>query len=98
MGVYSQPLRNPLDIINRNIAFTAFNPAEIRPVHLDVVGKILLAHAKRLPVAPDIRSYDRAQASGVSAFHPSWFTRKMVIRRRVLSINSLADSHWGLAA
>jgi len=58
MGVDAEPFRNSLNIINRYIALAAFNPAEICPVHLNIVGKILLAHAKRLPVTADIGRYD----------------------------------------
>lgn len=56
----TQPLRNALDIINRDIAFAALNSAEIGSVHFYVIGKILLTDTQRLPVAADIRSYDLA--------------------------------------
>lgn len=58
MRVDIQSFRNPLDIINRHIALAALDSADIRSVHLNIIGKILLAHAQRLPMAADICSYD----------------------------------------
>jgi len=44
-----------LDIVDRNIALAALNPAEIGAIHLDIIGEDLLADTKGFPVSADIR-------------------------------------------
>lgn len=60
MGADLQSLRNALDIVDRDIALSALNPAEISAIHLDIISEILLADAKRLPVSADIGGDDSA--------------------------------------
>lgn len=66
-----QPFRYALDIIDRDIALAPLDAAKISPVHLDIIGKILLADAQLLAETANIRGYDPAQTSGMGAFHPS---------------------------
>jgi hypothetical protein len=50
-----QPGGDSLDIVDRNIALAALNPAEIGAIHLDIIGEDLLADTKGFPVSADIR-------------------------------------------
>ncbi len=50
-----QPGGDSLDIVDRNIALAALNPAEIGAIHLDIIGEDLLADTKGFSVSADIR-------------------------------------------
>lgn len=58
MGNDLQGRRNTFDIVDGDIAPPAFNFAELGPVHIDIIGKDLLAHAEGLPVSADIHCND----------------------------------------
>lgn len=55
-----EPFCNSLDIVDGDVAFAPLDATEISSVHLDVIGKVLLANAERLPEIADICSYDLA--------------------------------------
>lgn len=94
MRAYFKPCRYSLNVVDRHIALATLDRAEIRPVHIDVVGEILLTKTAFFPATTDIGSDDFAQLSGMVPFHPSWIARKMVIRRRVLSIICEPNLQW----
>lgn len=91
-----QPLRYSFNVINRDVPLASFDAAEIRPVHLNIVCEILLAEPTLLSAAANIGGHNFSQLSRVGTFHPSCVARKMLIRRRVLSINSPPMSYGGL--
>lgn len=71
MRAHPQTLRYPFDVVYRDVALAPLDPAEIRPVHLDIVSKLLLANAQLFAETAYVRSNDRPQASGMGAFHSS---------------------------
>lgn len=83
-----QPLGYSFNVINGDVPLAPFDAAEIRPVHLNIICEILLAQPARLPAAANIGGHNQSQFSRMGAFHPSCVAREMLIRRRVLSINS----------
>ena len=50
-----KPLGNPLDIVDRYIAFSPLYAAEIGAVHFDLERKILLTYAARFTAPANIR-------------------------------------------
>lgn len=90
-----QTLGYSFNVINGHVALAPFDAAEIRPVHLYIICEILLAEPTLLPEAANIGGHDLSQFSRMGAFHPSFFTSKMLIRRRVLSINSPPRAYGG---
>lgn len=91
-----QTLGYSFNVINGHVALAPFDAAEIRPVHLNIICEILLAQPARLPAAANIGGHNQSQFSRMGAFHPSCVARKMLIRRRVLSINSPPMLYGGL--
>ena len=91
-----QTLGYSFNVINGHVALAPFDAAEIRPVHLYIICEILLAQPALLPAAANIGGHNLSQFSGVGTFHPSCVARKMLIRRRVLSINSPPMLYGGL--
>lgn len=69
IGADIEAFGNSLDIVDRDITFTALDAAEIRPVHFDLEGKILLAHAARLTAATDIRRQNIPKRARMRPFH-----------------------------
>ena len=63
--------RNALNIVDRDITFTALDSAIVSAIHLDFVREILLAETTLLPIAPDIRRHDAAEQTRMRAFHPT---------------------------
>lgn len=59
-GFYTQPVGNPFDVVEGNIAFAPLDPSKIGSVHIDLESKILLAQPPLFPVPSDIRTNDRA--------------------------------------
>lgn len=50
-----ESLRNPLDIVDRNVALSPFNAPVIGTIHFDLVREVLLAQAARQTEPADIR-------------------------------------------
>lgn len=66
---YSQAIGDPLDVVYRDISFTALDPTEIRPVHFDLESEVLLADTASLAVSADICGNNCSKWSRVRAFH-----------------------------
>lgn len=67
---YFETVRYSLNIVDRNVALAPLDAPEISAVHLNVVGKVLLADAALLTIVADICGQNLAQPSRMGPFHP----------------------------
>lgn len=69
MGTDAESRCDPFDIVDRDVALASLNTTIICAVHLDFVGKILLAQATRQTIATDIRRYCAPEQTRMRALH-----------------------------
>ncbi len=72
--IHTQTLREPLDRLQSEVPFPAFDTAHVRPVHAENLGKLLLRKSTFFSMAPQVLPDDLLQFSNhiftVTARHP----------------------------